>query len=85
MSIDKPGAETTTSSQQEIEMADKRPQLETQQPALVPATGEHTRPDAETPPAPRTGDRDLDVNGVEQDDDGHPGTGLGPEQQPSGE
>lgn len=66
-------------------MSDKRPKLETQQPALVPATGTHIDPrDPGTSPAP-SGDRDLDVNGVEQDDDGQPGTGLGPDPAPSEE
>jgi hypothetical protein len=61
-------------------VSESAPQLfETQQPVLVPATGAADRPLAGHKGAPRTGDRDLDVNGVEQDDDGQPGTGLGPD------
>jgi hypothetical protein len=58
-------------------------QLDTQQPALVPASGKHVGPQDENNRLPRSGDRDLDVNGIEQDDDGQPGTGLGPEDAPT--
>ena len=61
-------------------MSDKRTQHDTQQPALVPATGTSSAPGNESKFPPRTGDRDLDLNGVEQDDDGQPGTGLGPDE-----
>ena len=65
-------------------MSDRDPLLDTQQPALVPATGTHTESGDERS-LPRSGDRDLDVNGVEQDDDGQPGTGLGPDETPNDE
>jgi len=61
-------------------MPDKRTQLDTQNPALVPATGSPSKAGDEPKVLPRSGDRDLDLNGVEQDDDGQPGTGLGPDE-----